>query len=90
MTSLSQSHCGDTAYLLLLRWKWGDQGPHEQCVSVTIQDDPSLVVGFSCSMSHGKMAASQGLARATSYVPNFTPVRECGIVRSGGVRINSL
>ena len=84
MTSLSKSRCGDTASLLLLCWEWGDQRPHEQCVTNTSLDDPCLVVGFSCSMSHGKMTASQGLAGAPSCVPNLTPVRECFIVKVEG------
>jgi hypothetical protein len=87
---LSQSHSGDTTSLLLLRWEWGDQRPHEQCVTVTSLDDPCLVVGISCSMSHGKITASQGLAGAPSYIPDSTPERECVHSEGLGVRINSL
>ena len=54
-------------------------------------DDLCLVVGISCSLSHGKITASQGLAGAPSYVPGSTPARlSVCFRRSGGVRINSL
>ena len=50
------SHRGDKTFFLWLRWEWGDQRPHEQCLTVTNLDDPSLVEDISCDMSYGSRA----------------------------------
>ena len=48
-------------------------------------------MGISCSLSHGKITASQGIAGAPSYVPGSTPVRLSACLGGGGgVRIDSL
>ena len=54
-------------------------------------DDPCLVMGISCSLRHGKITASQGLAGASSYVPGSTPIRlSVCLGGGGGVRIETL